>query len=181
MRDTKQEIVKLADRHIRSRGFNAFSYTDISKVLAIKNAAIHYYFPSKFDLGVAVIEKTIDTFEWSSQRWSELDYAAQLEQYMEVYDRSKAENCVCLMGALAPAYDTLSAEMQQALRLLGQTLLAWLTRLLEAGRNAGVFTFKGAARDQAYVFQSALLASLLLDKVLQENVCATIKAGILNN
>ena len=54
MNDTRSEIVRLASELIRSIGYNAFSYTDISQKLHIKNAAIHYYFPSKSDLGVEV-------------------------------------------------------------------------------------------------------------------------------
>lgn len=181
MRDTKNEIVVLADRFIRTRGFNAFSYADISKLLLVKNAAIHYHFPSKFDLGLAVIEKTIKSFEGLSLSWNALTSDCQLEKYMGIYENTKSENCVCMMGALAPVYDTLSVDMQEALTLLGQTLIHWLSGLLEKGREEGFFCFKGSARAQAYLIQSSLLASLLLDKVLQDDVCKTIKEGILKN
>ncbi len=179
MRDTKQEIVDLADQFIRTRGFNAFSYADISKLLQVKNAAIHYHFPSKFDLGLTVIQQTIVSFQDLTASWSELEYTMQLEEFIKIYDRSKAKNCVCLMGALAPSYDTLSAEMQQALTVLGQTIIAWLSDLLEEGRENEVFNFKGSSRAQAFLIQSALLASLILEKVLQENVCQTIREVVL--
>ncbi|MBB4046226.1 AcrR family transcriptional regulator [Bacteroides reticulotermitis] len=39
----------MADELIKTIGYNAFSYADISKQLNIKNAAIHYYFPTKSD------------------------------------------------------------------------------------------------------------------------------------
>ena len=52
MNDTRNEIIRLGSELIRSIGYNSFSYADISKALNIKNAAIHYYFPSKSDLGV---------------------------------------------------------------------------------------------------------------------------------
>ncbi|MDR3047168.1 MAG: TetR/AcrR family transcriptional regulator, partial [Bacteroidales bacterium] len=52
MNDTRSEIISIANELIKSIGYNAFSYADISKKLNIKNAAIHYYFPAKADLGV---------------------------------------------------------------------------------------------------------------------------------
>ncbi len=61
-KDTKVEILDLAENLLRDRGFNAFSYANISSVLKIKNAAIHYYFPGKADLGVAVIQRARERF-----------------------------------------------------------------------------------------------------------------------
>ncbi|HEY6902347.1 MAG TPA: TetR/AcrR family transcriptional regulator, partial [Puia sp.] len=56
MAETREQIIELADELIRTRGFNAFSYSDISGPLAIRNSAVHYHFPTKVDLGEAVIE-----------------------------------------------------------------------------------------------------------------------------
>ena len=53
--DTRSEIINIADALIRAKGYNAFSFTDIGKQLNIKNASIHYHFPTKTDLGVAII------------------------------------------------------------------------------------------------------------------------------
>ena len=55
MNDTRNEIIRIGSELIRSVGYNAFSYADIAKVLNIKNAAIHYYFPTKSDLGEVII------------------------------------------------------------------------------------------------------------------------------
>src|SRR5699024_11730842 len=44
---------------ITTRGTNAFSYKDISKEIGIKTSSIHYYFPTKNDLIVAVLEHVI--------------------------------------------------------------------------------------------------------------------------
>ena len=62
MNDTRSEIIRLGSELIRSIGYNSFSYADISKALNIKNAAIHYYFPSKSDLGVEIIRKNLNAF-----------------------------------------------------------------------------------------------------------------------
>ena len=55
--DTKAEIIRISDSLIREKGFNAFSFSDISRQLNIRNASIHYHFPTKTALGVAVINE----------------------------------------------------------------------------------------------------------------------------
>ena len=63
MRSTKKTIVHLGDELIRRNGYNAFSYADIAKSLQVKNAPIHYHFPSKSDLATAIVDWHIQSFE----------------------------------------------------------------------------------------------------------------------
>jgi len=60
MDDTKNKIMDLAENLLLSRGYNGFSYKDISLALGIKNATVHYHYPAKKDLGVAVIRRARD-------------------------------------------------------------------------------------------------------------------------
>ncbi|HKI87734.1 MAG TPA: TetR/AcrR family transcriptional regulator, partial [Draconibacterium sp.] len=60
---TREKILELGENLIRTRGYNAFSYQDISSELGIKNAAIHYYFPSKKNLGTSIVKTNIQRFE----------------------------------------------------------------------------------------------------------------------
>ena len=39
--DTREAIVRIGTQLIKSHGYNAFSYADISEQLQIKNAAVH--------------------------------------------------------------------------------------------------------------------------------------------
>ena len=73
MNDTRSEIIRLGSELIRSIGYNSFSYADISKALNIKNAAIHYYFPSKSDLGVEIIRRNLNAFNELTKTWESLD------------------------------------------------------------------------------------------------------------
>ncbi|MGJ3587594.1 TetR/AcrR family transcriptional regulator, partial [Lactococcus lactis] len=60
--NTKEKIVNLGLELIQTRGINGFSFADIAKVIDIKKASIHYYFPSKTDLIEAVLEKYSTNF-----------------------------------------------------------------------------------------------------------------------
>ncbi|MGE5775442.1 MAG: TetR/AcrR family transcriptional regulator, partial [Chloroflexota bacterium] len=61
--NTKRAIMDLAEAFIQDKGFNGFSYAHISTELGVKNAAIHYHFPSKEALVCAVIQRYRDRFQ----------------------------------------------------------------------------------------------------------------------
>ena len=48
-------ILDVAQQLIQTRGYNAFSYADIASQVGIRTATIHYYFPTKADLGREVV------------------------------------------------------------------------------------------------------------------------------
>lgn len=53
--NTSQQIIEIALPLMIERGYNAFSYADITERLEIRKASIHYHFPNKSDLGRAVV------------------------------------------------------------------------------------------------------------------------------
>ncbi|MDR0229475.1 MAG: TetR/AcrR family transcriptional regulator [Flavobacteriaceae bacterium] len=179
MKDTRSEIVNIADRLIRTKGYNAFSYTDISLKLNIKNASIHYHFPTKSDLGVEVIKTTIEQFKYVTDSWKKLSLEAQFKKFVTMHDKSNKKHWLCLMGALSSSTDTLSVEMLRELKRMGTIILDYLTDLLQKGKEEGVFSFECDAKTKAYLVQSSLLASLLLDNVLGEDTYTIIQKGIL--
>ena len=180
MNDTRSEIIRLAGELIRSIGYNSFSYADISKQLNIKNAAIHYYFPSKSDLGVEVIRQNLTTFKDRIENWEKLDYRQQFVNYIHMHDSFINNYWVCIVGSLAPSYDTLPENMQKELQHLINTIIGWLTNLLNEGRKNSVFFFNESPKTKAYMIHSALLSSLQMNKVLKNDVYKSIQAGLLN-
>ena len=104
MNDTRNEIIRLGSELIRSIGYNAFSYADISKALGIKNAAIHYYFPSKSDLGVEIIQRNISAFKELVENWKKQDYRKQFYNYVHMHDSFIENHWVCVVGALSPSF-----------------------------------------------------------------------------
>jgi len=180
MNDTRSEIIRLAGELIRSIGYNSFSYADISKKLDIKNAAIHYYFPSKSDLGVEVIKENLIAFNELTEKWKSLDYKRQFTKYIHMHDSFIKKSWVCVVGSLAPSYDTLPENMQEELVGLVNTILEWLTELLEKGRESKVFSFRETPRTKAFMIHSALLSSLQMNKVLKNDVYKSIQEGLLD-
>lgn len=180
MNDTRSEILRLGEEFIRTKGYNAFSYADIAEIIQIRKATIHYYFPSKADLGAEIIKNTIQNFHNAIDEWKQYPADIQLKRWILLYADSKKKNWVCLTGALSPVFDTLPSQMQVELKRMVDEILTWLEGILSQGKQMGVFNFNEHPRLKAYLIQSLLLASLLLDKVVKEDVYEEISSHILN-
>lgn len=162
----KDKIVSLADKLIRVKGFNAFSYKDIADPLEVKNAAVHYHFPTKADLGMAVVAGEMERFQHNVQQWRQLPEEEQLGLLFDVFRKHCYAGNVCLMGSLAPDYETLSPGMQEKVSDMAEAILEWVTNCLENGRLHKRFHFKGRAGDRALLVISNLQSSLLLARVM---------------
>jgi len=157
--DTKKQILDIGENLLLDRGFNGFSYKDISDILGIKNASIHYHYARKSDLGTAIIVRAERQFE----RWVErleikkMTYPQRLGEFCSLYRRFLDRGGqVCLGGTLETDFKTLPAEMQAATRTLVASMLQWLEGQLREGRNAGEFAFPGKPRHQAVVVMTCL-------------------------
>ena len=162
-RDTKREILDTAEAMLQERGFNAFSYQHIAERLGVKNAAIHYHFRSKADLGVAVIERYRRRFA----RWAEKldveerDPWRKLEAYFQIYlDFKMHGGRICPSGILQAEYHSIPEEMRTSASALIVDLQQWLTKLLAEGQEQEAFRFPGEPADQAMVIGATLQGAL---------------------
>src|SRR5690606_25474982 len=60
--DTRSALLSEAEALIRTRGYAAFSYADLSERVGIRKASIHHHFPTKEALGIAVIDTYLERF-----------------------------------------------------------------------------------------------------------------------
>ena len=177
--DTRTAILDLGEKLIRTKGYHAFSYKDIAGELNIKNAAVHYHFPTKTDLGVAVLERAVKTIEDSSVQWSQLPEDQQFKKFLHTYFESNARGTVCLMGALSAASVELPEEMRLKLKEMGDTILAWLSNCLADGKRKKIFAFEERPDIKATMLVSNMLASLLFSRGLGKKYFETIYRQVL--
>jgi AcrR family transcriptional regulator len=167
---TRENIIGLAEDLIRTRGYNAFSYGDISAVLHIRNAAIHYHFPSKADLGISVVDRELEKIAHSRAECFTLPADQQLRKLVESFYTAGQKGWICLNGSLTPDYLTLPEPLQMKVETMCRSILDWMTECLEKGQKDKTLQFEGAAADRALLVMSALLSSLLLSRVLGREV-----------
>jgi TetR/AcrR family transcriptional regulator, transcriptional repressor for nem operon len=177
---TKDAIVKMGDELIRDKGFNAFSFYDISTELGIKNASIHYHFPTKTDLGVAVIKEHVSQLERLMENCRHKEPLAKLQAFLSIYTNTKSENRVCLVGSLATDLHTVDNKIKQELKILVARILDWVTEILEEGKTKNVFMFNATARTKALMIVTNMLAALQLTRLTEEKDFALIKKTIVN-
>lgn len=144
--DTREKILESANRLLRSRGFNGFSYQDIAKPLGIRNAAVHYHFATKADLAIAVIEdfRRILRERTASFMAGHGNPVAQLEGFISFSTAEcRDESSLCPVGALSADFYSLPEPIRAAAQRLLDELLAWMTRVCTVGREQGKFAFDG--------------------------------------
>lgn len=180
--DTKDRIVDLAETLIRLCGYNGFSYQDISSRLNMKNAAIHYHFPGKEELGVAVIRKTIDGFELmlAEMKSAGLDEYEKLELFIDqVFGSALEQQKVCLVGALSTEFIILPEKMKTEFQLMVMQIENWLIQLLKDGKRKKVFVYTTTPQTKALMIITNMMAALQVARVIGKEKFYLIKKGIL--
>lgn len=172
---TREKILELGEHLIRTNGYNAFSYQDISSGLGIKNAAVHYYFPFKENLGTSIVKTNIQRFEEMVENMHSRDFDEwkQLETFFKIYIKGFREQKKCLVGSLGPDYNTLNDSTKTALSNMVEIILNWLTELLKSGKAKNIFKYNCDAEIKAFTIFSSLVASLqmtgIFDKIDYKN------------
>lgn len=175
---TRGQIIQLADQLIREKGYNAFSFYDISRSVGIKTASIHYHFPVKSDLGIAVIEEHIHSLEQVRERFKNKSPLEQLDKLLSIYTDVKNEHQICLVGALATDYYTLDETVQERLKAFSAAMLDWVGNFLEAGRAGHVFHFEGSPRTKAIMIITNMLAIVQLSRLTGDKDFNAVKRTI---
>src|SRR5512147_1616502 len=167
--NTQRAIMDLAESFLQEKGFNGFSYAHIAKELDVKNAAIHYHFPSKEALVAAVIQRYRDRFKlWiNNARVKDLSAQEKLDWFFSIYTNTRADNGkVCLAGSLQTEFNSLPASLREQTEALTRELLMWLQATLQEGREAGAFHFGGDPASKAALVLSSLQGALQMARAL---------------
>lgn len=136
--DTRETIMTVAKAMVQARGYNALSFREIAKEIGIKSASIHYYFPTKGDLGAALAKRyTDDAVGYFDQLLAQpLDLETRFQRYIAVFRAALLnDNRMCLYGIMAAEYGDLPPEVRAAVDGFSAANVRWLVQVL-ASRNA---------------------------------------------
>lgn len=181
---TRETIIKLGDQLIRDKGFNAFSFYDISKKLKIKNASVHYHFHTKTDLGVCVLEHHTELLNDLKRSVKGKSPVIQLKAFLAIYSNIRSEDRVCLVGSLSTDLKTVDNKIARNLKAFAGEIVLWVTHILQEGREQGVFVFSEPPRTKALLVITNMLAALQISRltgekdfyIIQEAVIKGLKA-----
>ena len=161
---TRSRILDAGERLVQVRGFNGFSYADVAAELDLTKASLHYHFPSKAELGEALIARYAERF---AQAFAAIDAnvthaPAKLDAYASMYAEVLREERMCLCGMLAAEYQTLPDPIRDAVVAFLVDNEAWLALVLEDGREDGSLRFSNTPADTARSIVSGLEGAMLV-------------------
>jgi TetR/AcrR family transcriptional regulator, transcriptional repressor for nem operon len=171
-RETRKEILDAAERLVRQRGYNGFSYRDLADEIGIKTASIHYHFPAKGDLGEALAERELEVFGEVLARLDveETDPRRRLERFVDVFKTSTigCANRMCLGAMLAVEQETLPDPVQQAVRRLFEHHEGWLAGVLQEGLKRRQFHFNCPSKEVARALFAHVEGALLTARAFHD-------------
>lgn len=165
---TSTQILDTARDLVQARGYNAFSYADISEIVGIRKASIHYHFPTKAQLGQALVKHYRETFIKSLEQIRAEGAAAdrQLLKLAEIYADNLERNRLCLCDMLAADALAIPAEVREAVTEFFTELETWIAGTISQGCEAGSFACDDP-QASAKVFLATLAGAELIARANQ--------------
>ncbi|RXZ42739.1 TetR/AcrR family transcriptional regulator [Crenobacter cavernae] len=180
--DTRSKILDLAELLWLGRGFNGFSYQHISRELGVKNAAIHYHFPHKVDLGVELVRRYRRRLARYIEASAKLDARAQLERFFALSDAYFLnEQQICPSGSLSAEFHTLPDELKAEAALFVGDMRAWALAIVRQGREEGSLIAIGRDEETADILYAGLQGALQLARMapdLLEHVKSALRVQL---
>jgi TetR/AcrR family transcriptional repressor of nem operon len=132
--DTRTRALNLGRHYLQTLGFNGFSFQTIADDLGIKKASLHYYFASKEDLGLSLIEEYQKAYDEWVARVSPLSATKKLDQMVHVfYKMALDEKKICPTGVFCSDFNSISKNMKKRLLEFHNTQKTWLIETLKQG------------------------------------------------
>jgi TetR/AcrR family transcriptional repressor of nem operon len=173
------EIAACAQSLLATRGYNGFSYADISEAVHISKASIHFHFPSKAELvqtvlkryreqgreGLAALDKQIK------------DPLLRLHAYTGYWETCirDATSPFCICAMLGSELSAIPDQVVDEVRRYFLDLAAWIAAVLEQGAAKGSFRLHTAPESEAMALMATVHGGMLAARVYGDpNVFATI-------
>src|SRR4051794_34574058 len=98
--DTRFSLIDVATAQVRRQGYSAFSYADLAGLVGIRKPSIHHHFPTKEDLGLAIVAAYTERFSEQIERFdNEIDDPnKRLRAYVRLYREGLENGQGCLCG-----------------------------------------------------------------------------------
>ncbi|WP_277187269.1 TetR/AcrR family transcriptional regulator [Caballeronia sp. BR00000012568055] len=165
----RDALLEHAQSLMMTRGYNGFSYRDLSELVGVKTSSIHYYFPSKEDLALeAVNAYSADLMSSIYAIDSSAPADKKLDRYARLFGRIIGDGRrVCLCGMLAAEIDSLPEKVRQAVQSFFKANENWLAKVLAEGEAQDTLDAGGKPESASRTLYSAFQGSLLASRLFQ--------------
>lgn len=167
---TRDALVHAAENLMRTKGYAAFSYADLAEVVGIRKASIHYHFPTKEALGIAIVEDYIarvrDDFKRIESEHQ--DVLGRLDAFFIVFRTGSDGGLLPLCGALAAEMAALPLGLQSLTHRFFDVQLNWLMAVLDEGVANGEIPRGRGTRQKAFLLLSVLEGASFINWATRE-------------
>jgi len=167
--DGATRILDVAEAMIRVQGFNGFSFREIAKDVGVKSSTVHYYYPTKADLGVAVTRRYTERFLATLGDPTDApgDADAVLEAFRRPFHNAlSGKRRMCLCGMLGAEIGDLPPEVAAETARFFERITAWLVAALSRtswGERTTAETIRRIALRTLATLEGALILAHALD------------------
>lgn len=168
MTSTADRLLDVAEVLVQRRGYHAFSYADLAKAVGIKTASIHYHFPTKEQLVLALVQRYRTRFSdrLAALLTEGLAPSARIDRYVEIFRETFADDGrICVCGSLAADALTLGDPITRELRGFFEENESWLRQTLEEVAEGGALRAGLSPKLAARAIVSSLEGSMLRARV----------------
>lgn len=175
----RERLLEYAQTLIQLRGYNGFSYRDLSTLVGVKTSSIHYYFPTKEDLVLEAINQYSSQVLGDIRALDEtLPANKKLERYSKLFAKVLGEgDQICLCGMLAADIQSLPETVRLAVQGFYRANESWLAKVLEQGVAEGTLQVPGEPALAARALYAAYQGSVIASRLFNTRVRLTEVAG----
>ncbi len=169
--NTADNIMDVAQEMIQMRGFHGFSYRDLSERVGIRTASIHYYFPTKGDLGVAVLDRVLKGFAGalSDIERNDSSDSEKLKQFTQIFlDTFGEGDRLCPFCMMAAGQDTVPIEVKNQVIEFWTRGEKWLMKILASGQANGQFFLHAEPQTVARMIISTMEGAMVTSRAFED-------------
>lgn len=180
--DTRTALLDSAERAARTRGFDGFSYADLSQDVGIRKASIHHHFPTKASLSVAIMQRYYSDFQTAcsnidkTKRSGGARLAALIDRYRQALDGGKS---LCLCVAFSTSRQSLPEDVINQISRFRAMVIAWLQDVFASGKSDGSISGIEDTHAEATAALSLLEGAQLTARVEENPVLFENATGLL--
>jgi TetR/AcrR family transcriptional repressor of nem operon len=175
MENRKTQILDLALKLIREKGYVAISYDDLSKQLGVTKASIHYHFEKKEDLGVAVTERMQQNLQnfLLFINHSTMTVEEKLMQFI-IRQIEISGDGICPISSLQSDFVSLPDIIKQKVQEVSKFELKVLINILTEGYNENIVPKSEVIESLAYTILSCIKGALQYKRTLEKDVLSQV-------
>jgi len=131
--NTREMILMAARAAVQTHGYNALSFRELAKDVGVKSASVHYHFPTKGDLAVALAGQYADEAAAFLDQLaaSARDHDQLMADYTAVFRAAlEQDNRMCLCGIMAAETADLPPEARREVERFTSVNTRWLVKVL---------------------------------------------------